>query len=131
MLHGRQRGETFGLSCLECASLGKPVLTYADSPERAHLEILGDAAVVYHNAEELKELFGYKNRVKRWKREKVEELKGEGVEELSGLRVEGRTSRQPATNNQQPVRRHQAVDSRFNQYQPEAVMAKFEQVFLK
>jgi len=29
MLHGRMRGETFGLSCLEFAMLGKPVLTYA------------------------------------------------------------------------------------------------------
>lgn len=39
--------------------------------------------------------------------------------------------RQPATNNQQRIRSHKAFDSRFSQYQPEAVMRKFEQVFLK
>jgi hypothetical protein len=55
MLHGRMRGETFGLSCLEFAMIGKPVLTYAGSPERAHLEILGDTAVHYKNSCELKE----------------------------------------------------------------------------
>ncbi|NDH33596.1 MAG: hypothetical protein EBX68_11285, partial [Betaproteobacteria bacterium] len=57
MLHGRMRGETFGLSCLEFAMLGKPVLTFANSPEKAHLEILGDSAVAYRSASELRELF--------------------------------------------------------------------------
>jgi len=55
-LHGRKRGETFGLSCLEFAVLGKGVLTYADSPERAHLDILGEAAMAYRNERELREL---------------------------------------------------------------------------
>lgn len=56
MLHGRKRGETFGLSCLEFAMLGKPVLTFAASPERAHLQILGDAAVPYENPQRLRNL---------------------------------------------------------------------------
>ena len=56
MLHGRRRGETFGLSCLEFAVLGKPVLTFKDSPEKAHLENLGESALHYRNASELKEL---------------------------------------------------------------------------
>lgn len=123
MLHGRIRGETFGLSCLEFAMLGKPVLTYANSPERAHLEILGDAAVAYQNAEELKGLLGDVSWVKKWK--------GERVEELRGLRVEEGTSQQRATINQQPAPSTKASDSRFKQYEPEAVMKKFEQVFLK
>jgi glycosyltransferase involved in cell wall biosynthesis len=56
MLHGRMRGETVGLSCLEFAMLGKPVLTFAGSPERAHLDILGESAVPYANAYELEEI---------------------------------------------------------------------------
>jgi len=57
MLHGRLRGETFGLSCLEFAMLGKTVLTFAGSPERAHLDILGETAAPYASACELKEIF--------------------------------------------------------------------------
>ena len=56
MLHGRRRGETFGLSCLEFAMLGKPVLTFAGSPERAHLGILEESAVPYANSFELKNI---------------------------------------------------------------------------
>jgi len=53
MIHGRQRGETLGMACLEFALLGKPVLTYAGSPEQAHLDVLGDAAVRYGSASQL------------------------------------------------------------------------------
>ena len=53
MIHARKRGETFGLSCMEFAVLGKKVLTYSESPEKAHLELLGEAALGYHNATEL------------------------------------------------------------------------------
>jgi len=95
MLHGRMRGETFGLSCLEFAMIGKPVLTYAGSPERAHLEILGDTAVRYKNAKELCELL----RCPAGPR---------------GLKTEPRGRME-----------------KFEPYQPEVVMQKFEQVFLK
>lgn len=37
MLHARQRGETFGLAVAEFSSCGKPVFTYGNSPEKAHL----------------------------------------------------------------------------------------------
>jgi glycosyltransferase involved in cell wall biosynthesis len=148
MLHGRQRGETFGLSCLEFAMLGKPVLTYANSPERAHLEILGDAAVAYENAQHLRALLRDRG---RWS-----DIGSLGAEdggqraECGGQRtdvggrlsvvgsrksvVSGRRSeahQQPTTNNQQRIRSHKAFDSRFSQYQPEAVMQKFQQVFLQ
>ena len=49
MIHGRQRGETFGLACLEFAALGKTVLTYADSPEQGHLGVLGAACQTYRD----------------------------------------------------------------------------------
>lgn len=56
MLHGRSRGETFGLSCGEFAVCGKPILTYGRSPERAHLDILGPKALVYVDAASLTRL---------------------------------------------------------------------------
>jgi glycosyltransferase involved in cell wall biosynthesis len=102
MLHGRMRGETFGLSCLEFAMIGKPVLTYAGSAERAHLEILGDAAVCYKNAQELREILRHPASV-------------------IGHRVPAGI--QTTENGGQT--------EKFKQYQPEAVMRKFEQVFLR
>ena len=56
MIHGRMRGETLGLACLEFASTGRKVLTYSGSPERAHLGILGEAGLLYTNERELREL---------------------------------------------------------------------------
>ena len=35
---------------MEFAVLGKKVLTYSESPEKAHHELLGEAALGYHNA---------------------------------------------------------------------------------
>ena len=56
MIHGRERGETLGLACLEFASTGRKVLTYSGSPELAHLGILGEAGLPYANEGELREL---------------------------------------------------------------------------
>ena len=56
MLHARWHGETFGLAVGEFAALGKPVITFAGSRERAHLEMLGSRAVVYHTRTELEEV---------------------------------------------------------------------------
>jgi len=53
MLHARWHGETFGLAVGEFAVLGKPVITFADSRERAHLEMLGNQALLYRHADEL------------------------------------------------------------------------------
>jgi hypothetical protein len=47
MLHARWHGETFGLAVAEFAVLGKPVITYGGSRERAHLEMLGEAGEFY------------------------------------------------------------------------------------
>ena len=53
MLHARWHGETFGLAVGEFAVLGKPVITFAGSRERAHLEMLGGQALQYRHADEL------------------------------------------------------------------------------
>jgi hypothetical protein len=53
MLHARWHGETFGLAVGEFAVLGKPVITFADSRERAHLEMLGRQSLQYRHADEL------------------------------------------------------------------------------
>jgi len=53
MLHARLHGETFGLAVGEFAVLGKPVITFSESRERAHLEMLGKQALLYRNVGEM------------------------------------------------------------------------------
>lgn len=53
MIHARQRGETFGLSCGEFSIMNKPVISYRNSPEIAHIEMLGDKGIYYRNRQEL------------------------------------------------------------------------------
>jgi len=53
MLHARWHGETFGLAVGEFAVLGKPVITFSESRERAHLEMLGRQSLQYRHAGEL------------------------------------------------------------------------------
>jgi len=119
MLHGRMRGETFGLSCLEFAMLGKPVLTYAGSPERAHLEILGDRALPYQNAKELEELLCHPSSVIRPRVESgVQRREDRGRKTGAfGQMVEGGS--------------RMSVAGRLTDYEPKAVMKKFQEVFLK
>jgi hypothetical protein len=105
MIHGRQRGETLGMACLEFAMAGKPVLTYAGSPELAHLEILGEAAAVYQNAQDLRKLLEDRG---RWSEVGGRKSEGGGQRAEDGRRIR-----------------------RFQEYQPEAVMRKFEEVFLR
>ena len=113
MLHGRMRGETFGLSCLEFAMLGKPILTYAGSPERAHLEILGEAALPYQKAQDLRGLLGDRS---RWS--------------VEGSRNPG-TYRILTTEDEQPLAPKNSLGDKFRDFQSEAVMRKFQHVFLK
>lgn len=56
MIHGRKRGETFGLAVAEFLHQNKPVITYIDSPERNHIEILGDKGLYYENNLELRSI---------------------------------------------------------------------------
>lgn len=102
MIHGRQRGETLGMACLECASLGKTVLTYGGSPEVAHLEVLGESAVKYESPEQL---LGFL-------RQPESILDRPTFKAGGGPQVAGRTTP-------------------FQEYQPAAAMRKFEEVFLR
>jgi hypothetical protein len=56
MIHARDTGETFGLAVAEFAVLAKPVITFEGSKERAHLEMLGDQALLYRNPHQLTQL---------------------------------------------------------------------------
>ncbi|MEI7814131.1 MAG: glycosyltransferase family 1 protein [Coriobacteriia bacterium] len=53
MLHARASGETFGLACAEFSLANKPVITFALSPEQAHIEMLGQKALLYASEDEL------------------------------------------------------------------------------
>ena len=56
MVHARWHGETFGLAVGEFATLGKPVITFGESRERAHLEMLGSTGLLYRNRMELRRI---------------------------------------------------------------------------
>jgi len=49
MIHARERGETFGLAIAEFSSMNKPIITYSKSPERNHINTLGDKGIYYHD----------------------------------------------------------------------------------
>lgn len=53
MIHARERGETFGLTIAEFSTLGKPIITYHGSPERNHIDVLGEDGMYYSNYQEL------------------------------------------------------------------------------
>lgn len=53
MIHARERGETFGLAIAEFSTMNKPIITYSKSPERNHIEILGDKGIYYHDYQSL------------------------------------------------------------------------------
>jgi len=56
MLHARLYGETFGLSCGEFALENKPIITYAGSGERNHIEVLSDRGIYYNSMEEIHDI---------------------------------------------------------------------------
>jgi hypothetical protein len=53
MLHARDRGETFGLSIAEFSIKNKPVITWINSPERCHIEILRESGIYYEGYNDL------------------------------------------------------------------------------
>lgn len=57
MIHARARGETFGIACGEFSIRNKPVLTYGMSPEKAHIDILGNKGIVYNTGSEIRNIF--------------------------------------------------------------------------
>jgi hypothetical protein len=56
MIHARTQGETFGLAVGEFAVANKPIITWALSSERAHLDFLSDKAILYSNYNDLYEI---------------------------------------------------------------------------
>jgi hypothetical protein len=66
MLHGRMRGESFGLSIAEFLSFNRPVLAWNDGLDQNHMEMLKNSGLLYNNAKELKEMLWnaleYKNK---------------------------------------------------------------------
>lgn len=62
MIHARGIGETFGLACAEFSMKNKPVITYAFSPQRSHIEILGSKGIFYKGHKDLKEILMKFNR---------------------------------------------------------------------
>ena len=56
LIHSRERGETFGLTCGEFAICEKPVITWSSSYENEHLLILKEKAVTYQNENDLFEI---------------------------------------------------------------------------
>ena len=57
MIHARGIGESFGLACGEFSIHNKPVITYALSPQRNHIDVLGSKAILYKGPNELKQIF--------------------------------------------------------------------------
>ncbi len=56
LLHARERGETFGITVAEFALKGKPVITFADSPEKNHIHELKENAYYYRNKKDLSQI---------------------------------------------------------------------------
>lgn len=56
MLHARGIGESFGLACGEFSMHNKPVITYALSPQRNHIDVLGSKAILYRGPKDLSEI---------------------------------------------------------------------------
>ena len=57
MIHARHIGESFGLSCGEFSIRNKPIITWDGSPERNHIEILGNKGIYYSDPQEMYEKF--------------------------------------------------------------------------
>ncbi|NBO99154.1 MAG: hypothetical protein EBU90_03370 [Proteobacteria bacterium] len=79
MIHARQEGESFGAAIGEFSLCNKPVITYRLSPEKSHLQILGDKGIYYEDAQSLEkalnniqtQLHGDYNAYKNFTPEKV------------------------------------------------------------
>lgn len=55
-LHARQQGESFGIAVGEFSIANKPIITWANSEEKSHIDILGSKAILYQNEKDLNEI---------------------------------------------------------------------------
>ena len=53
MIHARHEGESFGLSCAEFSLRNKPVITWLNSKERNHIEILDTRGIYYSSPKDM------------------------------------------------------------------------------
>jgi len=53
MIHCRYEGESFGQSCAEFSFMNKPVITWLDSREKGHIEILKNKGIYYRDENSL------------------------------------------------------------------------------
>lgn len=53
MLHARAVGESFGMACGEFSIRNKPVITWSESPEQSHIDILGNNGIYYKTKENI------------------------------------------------------------------------------
>jgi hypothetical protein len=53
MLHARHVGESFGLSCAEFSIRNKPIITYEKSPERNHIDTLGEKGIYFETESDI------------------------------------------------------------------------------
>lgn len=49
MIHAREIGESFGLSCAEFSIRNRPIITWNGSKERNHIDVLGEKGIYYEN----------------------------------------------------------------------------------
>ena len=66
MIHARGIGESFGLACAEFSIRNKPIVTFALSEQKNHIEILKDKAYLYRNSKELDYIL--RNFDRKWSR---------------------------------------------------------------
>lgn len=67
MIHGRTRGESFGMAIAEFSIRNKPIITYTICEDKAHLDILGNNCYLYNNENELYNIFtNFKRIEKNW-----------------------------------------------------------------
>lgn len=55
-LHARYIGESFGMACAEYSICNKRVITYSESPEKNHIETLGNKGIYYNSERSLTDL---------------------------------------------------------------------------
>lgn len=53
MLHGRRRGETFGMSCAQFNAANRRVLAWGPAAERGHFHVFGEGIVPYLGVDDL------------------------------------------------------------------------------
>ena len=61
MLHARYMGESFGCAIAEFSMANKPVITYNQSGDSCHIEILNDKGIYYSNRDELNDILNNLN----------------------------------------------------------------------